>query len=118
VIFSSLFRASGKFLFSNSSSAIPASTESTYFERFVAPLIEKYNVYAEGFEIRTQKLKGESILKVLYTEDGSSQLQLSFRYGNYIFPAGKDKQVEVRMEKQGDDYIFYRLKRSLVWEKK
>jgi SNF2 family DNA or RNA helicase len=97
--------------------AIPASTESTYFERFVAPLIEKYNVYAEGFEIRTQKLKGESILKVLYTEDGSSQLQLSFRYGNYIFPAGKDKQVEVRMEKQGDDYIFYRLKRSLVWEK-
>lgn len=98
--------------------SIPKSSEKNYFERFVAPLIEKHPVYAEGFEIRTEKFEATPVLKVIYIKTGSSQLQLYFRYGNYIFPAGSERRVSVRTEKEGDLYIFHRIKRSLEWEKK
>ena len=97
--------------------SIPQSSEKTYFEKFVAPLIEKHAVYAEGFEIRTEKFEAIPVLKLLHSNSEGSQLQLYFKYGNYIFPSGSDRKVTVRMEKQGNDYIFHRIKRSLNWEK-
>ncbi len=97
--------------------SIPKASEKTYFEKFVSPLIEKHHVYAEGIEIRTEKYEAIPVLKVIYIPQGTSQLQLYFKYGTYVFPAGSDKQVTVRVEKQGDDYIFHRVKRSLIWEK-
>lgn len=97
--------------------SIPKSSEKTYFEKFVAPLIEKYSVYAEGFEICTEKFDAIPILKVLYMEAGISQLKLFFRYGDFVFPAGSERKVSVRTEKIGDNYIFHRVKRSLTWEK-
>ena len=97
--------------------SIPKSSEKTYFEKFVAPLIEKHAVYAEGFEIRTEKFDAIPILKLLHSDTEAAQLQLYFRYGDYIFPAGSDRRVTVRTEKQGNDYIFHRIKRSLSWEK-
>ena len=97
--------------------SIPQSSEKTYFEKFVAPLIEKHAVYAEGFEIRTEKFEAIPVLKLLHSDSEGSQLQLYFKYGNYIFPSGSDRKVTVRMEKQGNDYIFHRIKRSLSWEK-
>ena len=97
--------------------SIPKASEKTYFEKFVSPLIEKYHVYAEGFDINTEKFEATPVLKVIYIPGGTSQLQLCFRYDNYAFPAGSDKKVSVRIEKQGDHYIFHRVKRSLTWEK-
>ncbi|MBC7744296.1 MAG: DEAD/DEAH box helicase [Flavobacterium sp.] len=97
--------------------SIPKSSEKTYFEKFVAPLIEKHPVYAEGFEIRNERFEAIPVLKVLYVDGGLSQLQLYYRYGSFIFPAGSDRKVSVRTEKQGDKYIFHRVNRSLIWEK-
>lgn len=97
--------------------AIPSASEGAYFERFVAPLIEKHDVYAEGFEIRSHRLKGQPILKVLHHCEEKAKLQLSFRYGDYVFSAGRDKPVTVYTEKQGNDYIFHRIKSALSWEK-
>ncbi|MXV49618.1 DEAD/DEAH box helicase family protein [Pedobacter sp. HMF7647] len=96
--------------------SIPKTSEKAYFEKFVSPLIEKYHVYAEGFEIRTEKYEAVPVLKMIYVPGGVSQLQLYFKYGNYAFAAASDKQVSVRTEKIGDDYIFHRVKRSLKWE--
>jgi len=98
--------------------SIPKASEKTYFERFVAPLIEKHHVYAEGFEINTEKFDASPVLKVIYVQGGVSQLQLYYKYANYVFAAGSENKVSVRMEKQGDNYIFHRIKRSLSWEKK
>ena len=64
--------------------SIPKSSEKTYFEKFVAPLIEKHAVYAEGFEIRTEKFEAIPILKLLHSNGEEAQLQLYFKYGNYI----------------------------------
>lgn len=97
--------------------SIPQSSEKTYFEKFVAPLIEKHSVYAEGFEIRTEKFEATPILKLIHTNSEGTQLQLFFKYGHYIFPSGSDRRVSVKMEKQDENYIFHRIKRSLDWEK-
>src|ERR1700712_2929927 len=97
--------------------AIPRSSEQSYFEKFVIPLIEKHSVYAEGFKINTEKYEAQPILKPIYVEGGTSQLQLYFKYAGYIFPYGDGRHVSVRMEKNGDDYLFHRIKRSVTWEK-
>ena len=97
--------------------SIPKASEKTYFERFVAPLIEKHHVYAEGFTINTEKFEANPILKVVFVDGGISQLQLYFKYEQYVFAAGSENKVSVRMEKNGDDYIFHRIKRSTTWEK-
>ena len=97
--------------------AIPRSSEQSYFEKFVAPLIEKHNVYAEGFTIDTEKHEAIPMLKPIYVEGGTSQLQLYFKYSGYIFPYGDGRTISVRMERDGDDYTFHRIKRSVTWEK-
>jgi superfamily II DNA or RNA helicase len=97
--------------------AIPRSSEQSYFEKFVIPLIEKHSVYAEGFTINTEKYDAQPIIRPIYVENGTSQLQLYFKYSGYIFPYGDGRHVSVRMEKNGDEYIFHRIKRSLTWEK-
>src|SRR6185312_2363058 len=97
--------------------AIPRSSELSYFEKFVTPLIEKHNVYAEGFTINTEKYEAAPILKPIYVEGGTSQLQLCFRYAGYIFSYGDGRHISVRMEHNGDEYIFHRIKRSVIWEK-
>ncbi|RZM28856.1 MAG: ATP-dependent helicase [Pedobacter sp.] len=96
---------------------IPKSAEVTYFEKFVAPLIEKYHVYAEGFDIKTEQHVPEPVLKVIYIEGGISQLQLYFNYGGYTFAMGNGQKVTVRITKTGDDYVFNRIKRNTEWEK-
>jgi superfamily II DNA or RNA helicase len=97
--------------------AIPRSSEQSYFERFVAPLIEKHSVYAEGFTINTEKYDAVAMLKPIYIPGGTSQIQLCFKYAGYVFPYGDGRHVSVRIDRQGDDYIFHRIKRSVSWEK-
>jgi hypothetical protein len=86
--------------------SIPKSSEQSYFEKFVAPLIEKHNVYAEGFTINTEKYDATAFLKPIYVEGGTSQLQLYFKYAGYIFPYGDGRNISVRMEKTGTITCF------------
>jgi len=97
--------------------AIPRSSEQSYFEKFVGPLIEKHHVYAEGFTINTEKYDARPVLKPVYVEGGTSQLQLCFRYAGYLFLYGDERHVSVRMDRDGDNYTFHRIKRSVLWEK-
>ncbi|MEJ7556849.1 MAG: SNF2-related protein [Pedobacter sp.] len=96
---------------------IPKVTEETYFEKFVGPLIEKYHVYAEGFDIKTVKHDPIPTLKIIYVEGGISQLQLYFKYGSYAFSMGSEKKVTVCLEKEADNYVFTRIKRDILFEK-
>ncbi len=96
--------------------SIPKTSEKTYFEKFVSPLIEKHAVYAEGFTINTEKYDAVPVLKLIYISGGISQLQVFFKYHDYLFPSGNERSVSVKMENDGDDYIFHRIKRSQKWE--
>ena len=97
--------------------SIPTAKEETYFEKFVAPLIEKYHVYAEGFEIKTEKHDPSAMIKVIYVEGGISQIQLCFCYGDHAFALGNEKKVTVHVDKQDNNYVFTRIKRDTAWEK-
>ncbi len=96
---------------------IPKSTEQAYFEKFVAPLIEKYHVYAEGFEITTEKHVPTPILKIIFIEQGISQVQVCFKYGEHRFAMGDGQKVTVRVSKEEENYTFVRIKRDAEWEK-
>jgi len=97
--------------------AIPRSSERSYMDRFVAPLIEKHHVHAEGFTINTEKYDARPVLKPIVIDGGTSQLQLYFKYAGYVFPYGDGRQVSVRIEHHDDNYVFHRIKRSVAWEK-
>lgn len=98
--------------------SVARATERKYFETFVRGLIEKHHVYAEGFNIKTYQHHAAPVVKLLYVENGESQLQLNFRYGPYLFTADGRQQVTVRMhhDETTDEYTFHRIKRSLQWE--
>src|SRR5690606_12152701 len=65
--------------------AVARATERKYFETFVRGVIEKHHVYAEGIAIETHQHNTLPVIKLLYIEHGTSQLQLHFRYGPYLF---------------------------------
>ncbi|GGG82756.1 hypothetical protein GCM10007415_14620 [Parapedobacter pyrenivorans] len=98
--------------------SVARATERKYFETFVRGLIEKHHVYAEGFDIETYQHDAIPVIKLLYVENGISQLQLNFRYGPYLFSSGSEHKVTVRMQydEATDNYTFHRIKRSLKWE--
>ena len=100
--------------------AVSRGTEKKYFQTFVSPLIEKYAVYAEGFDIISIKEEATAIITLNYVPEGESHLQLSFAYGDYIFSPSNEQKVSVRLahNEEKDSYTFYRIKRSTIWEEK
>ena len=98
--------------------SVSRATERKYYETFISPLIEKYAVYAEGFDIKTLKEEATPILTLNYVQNGESHIQLSFQYGDYTFSPTSDQKVSVRMSynEENDLFTFTRIKRSVIWE--
>lgn len=117
---------------------IPKNVEDTYYKKFVAPLIASFDVYAKGFEIKTESFRPTPVLtfselatasqavSTLFdneeAKDTSNDVskilfELNFRYGTYTYRADKLKGVSVTVEKQQDDYIFHRVRRDPALEK-
>lgn len=126
---------------------IPRNVEEQYYRKFVAPLIASYEVYAQGqgFEIRYEKESVVPVLTIteqttsvksgsltmfnaqdnsesaLVAEDyDQSQVvfELSFQYGQFNFKFDSfANHANVSLEKQGDDYIFHKVRRNLGFEK-
>lgn len=95
---------------------IPKASEATYFKKFVVPLVEKFDVYAKGFDIKTETLLGTPVLKIDDSWGDEVRLNLYFRYAKQEFPYHVTKKVSVILEKEGDNYTFKRLRRSKDWE--
>jgi len=124
---------------------IPRNVEEQYYRKFVAPLIANYEVYAQGagFEIRYEK---ESVVPILTIAEQTSVaktgaltmfdaqddsevvaedydqsqvvFELSFLYGQFSFKFDSfANHANVSLEKQGDDYIFHKVRRNLSFEK-
>ncbi len=109
--------------------AVPKKIEENYYQNFVKNVVEKYDVYAKGFEINTEIFQSKPELVLTETESTEASLDLfsqrevemdnirfdlSFRYGNhsYSFDPTNDGSIKVELEKMGDDYIFHRIKRD------
>lgn len=95
---------------------IARNAEENYFNKFVTHLIEKYDVYAEGFTILTQKAAGKAKLKVQPYDGDEVSLKLTFHYGDALFEYGSADNVCAVVQKKKDDYTFVRIKRDRHWE--
>jgi SNF2 family DNA or RNA helicase len=119
--------------------AIPRAIEDNYYRKFVAQLVASFDVYAKGFEIKTEdyplsprlsfsKLASQQKTLSLFDSDGEADVldqedekilfELSFDYGNYNYTADKFQKVSVHVEHQDDEYTFHRIKRDIEKEKK
>ncbi len=113
---------------------IQKDMEDVYYQKFIAPLISEFDVYAKGFEIRTHKPSPTPKITVselqtsrnatLFGDNGEAQvdsdkllLELSFNYEQYNFQADKLNRVSVSLEKKDDNYIFHRVSRDHDGEK-
>lgn len=125
---------------------IPKNIEDQYYNRFVAPLIASYDVYAKGFEIRTENLTPVPVLTIAEqpvanqpvsrplfagTNDEDEEEQsrqesdrmifdLSFQYGSFLFRYDNfsTAMANVSLEKKGDEYIFHKVRRDARVETK
>lgn len=128
--------------FTKKSVIIPKNIEETYYNRFVAPLIASFdNIDVNGFEIVRHDFTPHPLLTLselppvnvanapeLFEsnnspgqsddEAGKIIFSLSFKYGKYKLRGDSPGPVSVKMEKEGNAYIFHRIVRNLDDEKK
>jgi len=117
--------------------AIPKKIEETYYNKFVAPLIGTFDVWARGFEIINEKFPVKPMFRFFELEEGTSisdpgyspidngleddnhmAFELYFSYGPFKFKSSDLLAVSVVMRKIEDSYIFYRIPRHNQQEKK
>lgn len=90
--------------------------EATYMQKFVGPLLENHDVFALGFDIVTDQLEVQPLLKLTSAWE-TPHLVLYMKYGNWVFPYHVNKKVNVRLEETADTYTFHRIKRLYSVEK-
>lgn len=90
--------------------------EAAYMQKFVGPLLENHDVYALGFDIVTDQLEVQPLLKLTSAWE-SPHLVLYMKYGNWVFPYHVNKKVNVRLEEKEGTYTFHRIKRLYSVEK-
>jgi SNF2 family DNA or RNA helicase len=117
---------------------IPRKVEETYFTKFVAPLVESFDVYAKGFEIKSERYQPQPHLTFSEVTSGIPAkdmfqaksptaermaatekilFNLAFQYGEYTVANTEVKRISVNIEKTQDSYIFHRLIRDINHEK-
>ena len=114
---------------------IPKEMEDTYYRKFVVQLVASFNVYAKGFEIKTDKYDPVPLLtfsEIVQTssgelfsngkeksaeDDGKMLFEVAFQYGDYSFKASNRVPVSVSLENKSGEYTFHRIRRNLEFEK-
>jgi hypothetical protein len=92
---------------------IPKAGEENYFNKFVTQLVEKYDVYAEGFDIITRKEDPKAVLQVqLLPNSDRLSLLLKFHYNKAQFEYGSENDIDAVLEKKGETYTFIRVRRN------
>ncbi len=117
---------------------IPKNVEEAYYNKFVAPLIASFDVYAKGFDINTERYTPKPIITLselasnkaalsLFEQNGTGNgnatdeekilIELMFQYGPFKFKADNIGKVSVTVEKKNESYVFHRVQRRLTSEK-
>ncbi|MEN8248312.1 MAG: SNF2-related protein [Bacteroidota bacterium] len=109
---------------------VPKNVEKPYYEKFIAPLIAVYDVYARGFEIDARPKPLQPVLTFsplaqtnlsLFDEEetvgdkAKIVFELNFQYGSYEIRADISDKVVVRLEEKEGGFIFHRINR---WKSK
>jgi len=91
---------------------IEPAQEAVYMQKFVLPLLENHDVYAVGFDIVTEQLDVQPVLRLSKVWDKDSHIVLYFKYGSWLFPYHVNKRVNVSLEEKDGKFTFHRIRRS------
>ncbi len=115
---------------------VPKKVEDHYYRNFIAPLVATFDVYAKGFDIKTERhhpepklsmselaVNATSVPTLFNAHDGNDTsnghsteetkilFDISFDYNSYNFRTDNSSEVSVRVESENDNYTFYRIPR-------
>jgi SNF2 family DNA or RNA helicase len=114
--------------------AIPRKMEETYYRKFVAPLIESFDVYAKGFEIKVVRKEPHPKIFISDVASGEQELffdddkegvhskfdsllfKLAFSYDKFELNGEENTDSSVKIEKEGEEYTFYKVCRDTRYE--
>lgn len=121
---------------------VSKKVEEKYYHKFVKPLVESFDVFAKGFEIKSEKHYPTPVVifselqqarssammfednntneneEILENDDeGQIKIELKFQYGKYLFAKEHTNTATVEIEKTDDSYIFHKVNRHIEWEK-
>ena len=120
---------------------IPRNIEDTYYQKFIAPLVAQFDVFAQGFDIKFERHDSKPVLIISETitqkkiatsivdpnekeedeendDENKIVFDLSFQYGSYNFKFDSfSAEAYVSVEKQNSQWVFHKVKRDLRYEK-
>ena len=113
---------------------VPKKMEDEYYRKFIAPLVGAFDVYAKGFDIKTEhhqpiprisvsELASNTIAPTLFGDYNTNNqtatheevkilFDISFDYNSYNFRADNADGISVTVEKEADNYTFCRIVRQ------
>ncbi len=97
---------------------VPKTAEEKFYSTFVTKVIEKYDVYAEGFSIDTVSNKFTAELQLQQKLDGNYHFVLYFNYSIDSVHYLSARDVLVRLIYKNEEIHFERLKRFFKLEHK
>lgn len=92
--------------------SIPRATEEQYYDKFVTQLVERYDVTAEGFEIRMEKPIPRFQMVVEKKSPGIIAMEMEVKYGTFSFPLKDKSAVKSVLNKEDDSYVLHRIVRD------
>ncbi len=115
---------------------IPEHIEDSYYRKFVAPLIESFEVNAKGLRVHTIKQEprpvltmhemiGKGQIKTLFgqpadepsTDPEKIVFSLKYDYGDFNLNSSTHKDATVEVQKKGEEYHFYKICRDKTYER-
>lgn len=116
---------------------VPKKVESTYYQKFIAPLVANHHVFAKGFDIHSSEAPPQPVLE--YSSIGAEQqlqignteaeektqksatklqIRLKFNYDGRLFQEIGQHAYSVSFEEpQEREYVFHKIKRQQEYEK-
>lgn len=91
---------------------IPARTEADYFSKFIAPLLQRFDVYAEGFDIKEVNVEPVAQIAIETALSSKVMLSLQFLYDKKAFQPAARQQTFVDLETDGNQYTLKRIPRK------
>jgi hypothetical protein len=118
---------------------IPRKVEDSYYRKFVAPLVASFDVYAKGFDIRSEShrpqphltfyevhpdaadasgnpARGATAISSTGSEAEDIAFELTFAYGEHRLVPNQKEAVSVVVEQEDDQYTFRRIVRDMARE--
>ncbi|MEZ4826312.1 MAG: DEAD/DEAH box helicase [Bacteroidia bacterium] len=96
---------------------INRETEAVYFEKFIARVIESYNVVAKGFDIIDVEENPEFQILVKEHDGSSISILPRVRYGSFCLDLLKTGKIQAHLHKSNEGYTFHRIFRDVKAEK-